>query len=78
MFKLLATAVAMLFFGQLFGQTVTGRAAVDNGYNFDFEKKTTDDVLPDLWSRFNEAKGYKCNVYISNKPTPPKPTHLPA
>jgi pimeloyl-ACP methyl ester carboxylesterase len=59
--KLLTTAIAMLFFSQLFAQ-VSGRSAVDNGYNLTFEKITTGEALPDLWSRFNVAKGYNCEA----------------
>jgi pimeloyl-ACP methyl ester carboxylesterase len=60
--KLLSTAFALLFFSQLFAQNAGGKSAVDNGYNLDFERMAVGDVLPDLWSRFNEAKGYKCEA----------------
>jgi pimeloyl-ACP methyl ester carboxylesterase len=62
MLKLLTTAFALLFFSQLFAQNTGGKSAVDNGYNLDFERLTVGDALPDLWSRFNEAKGYKCEA----------------
>ncbi|MES2279380.1 MAG: alpha/beta hydrolase [Bacteroidota bacterium] len=62
MFKLLSTAFVLLFFSQLFAQSNSGLSAVDNGYNLDFERMISGETMPDLWSQFNVAKGYKCEA----------------
>lgn len=62
MLKLLSTAFAMFIFSQLFAQNTGGHSSIDNGYNLDFEKIEPGKALPDLWSRFNEAKGYRCEA----------------
>jgi pimeloyl-ACP methyl ester carboxylesterase len=62
MLKLSVALFAIIFTARVFAQGNSGLNAVSTGYNLDFERMTNGDVLPDLWARFNIAKGYKCEA----------------
>jgi pimeloyl-ACP methyl ester carboxylesterase len=59
--KLFITAIAILFFAQLFAQN-NNASATDTSYNFDFEKVLPGKEHPYKWIRFNKGKGYKCET----------------